>query len=163
MKYQCHYDLFLAHNIFAVCFVCLGYFLRTRASPIQRSFQGCMQLIQVDDQLADLTAVEQGRMGAFENVSLDMCAIIDRSEPTLLPLLCLTTNTGWHSDYQVQQTETVAVSPPAASALGAGSVALCLLSLELTFFIPRLQWQMRSLIREQMLCENRRPTLSYYL
>ncbi len=118
MKYQCHYDLFLAHNIFAVCFVCLGYFLRTRASPIQRSFQGCMQLIQVDDQLADLTAVEQGRMGAFENVSLDMCAIIDRSEPTLLPLLCLSTNTGWHSDYQVQQTETVAVSPPAASCPG---------------------------------------------
>ncbi|KAL7835530.1 hypothetical protein SRHO_G00278770 [Serrasalmus rhombeus] len=37
-----------------------------------------MQLIQVDDQLADLTAVEQGRLGAFENVSLDMCAIIDR-------------------------------------------------------------------------------------
>uniref|UniRef100_A0A8C2AZI7 Contactin associated protein 2 n=1 Tax=Cyprinus carpio TaxID=7962 RepID=A0A8C2AZI7_CYPCA len=50
-------------------------------SPIQRSFQGCMQLIQVDDQLADLTAVEQGRMGAFENVSLDMCAIIDRCMP----------------------------------------------------------------------------------
>lgn len=148
IKYQCHYDLFLAHNVFAVCFVCLGYFLRTRASPIQRSFQGCMQLIQVDDQLADLTAVEQGRMGAFENVSLDMCAIIDRSEPTLLPLPCLSTNTGWDSDYQVQQTETVALSPPAASVLGAGSVALCLLSLELTFFIPRLQWQMRSLIRE---------------
>ncbi|NP_001268920.1 contactin-associated protein-like 2a precursor [Danio rerio] len=58
-----------------------GYFLRTRASPIQRSFQGCMQLIQVDDQLADLTAVEQGRIGAFENVSLDMCAIIDRCMP----------------------------------------------------------------------------------
>ncbi|XP_051969281.1 contactin-associated protein-like 2a isoform X2 [Xyrauchen texanus] len=58
-----------------------GYFLRTRASPSQHSFQGCMQLIQVDDQLADLTAVEQGRMGAFENVSLDMCAIIDRCMP----------------------------------------------------------------------------------
>ncbi|XP_051542697.1 contactin-associated protein-like 2 isoform X2 [Myxocyprinus asiaticus] len=58
-----------------------GYFLRTSASPSQRSFQGCMQLIQVDDQLADLAAVEQGRMGAFENVSLDMCAIIDRCMP----------------------------------------------------------------------------------
>lgn len=44
-----------------------------------------MQLIQVDDQLADLTAVEQGRAGAFENVSLDMCAIIDRFVPSLLP------------------------------------------------------------------------------
>uniref|UniRef100_A0AAR2LU95 Contactin associated protein 2 n=1 Tax=Pygocentrus nattereri TaxID=42514 RepID=A0AAR2LU95_PYGNA len=58
-----------------------GYFLWTQASPFQRSFQGCMQLIQVDDQLADLTAVEQGRLGAFENVSLDMCAIIDRCMP----------------------------------------------------------------------------------
>lgn len=146
-----------------MCFVCLGYFLRTRASPLQRSFQGCMQLIQVDDQLADLTAVEQGKMGAFENVSLDMCAIIDRSEPTLLPLPCLSTNTGWDLDYQVQQTETVALSPLAALALGAGSVALCLLSLELTFFIPWLQWQMRSLISMQMLCESRRPELGCYL
>ncbi|XP_035382266.1 contactin-associated protein-like 2a isoform X2 [Electrophorus electricus] len=58
-----------------------GYFLRTQASPSQRSFQGCMQLIQVDDQPADLTAVEQGILGAFENVSLDMCAIVDRCMP----------------------------------------------------------------------------------
>ncbi|KAG7317731.1 hypothetical protein KOW79_018766 [Hemibagrus wyckioides] len=58
-----------------------GYFLRTRVSPSQRSFQGCMQLIQVDDQLADISAVEQGVIGAFENVSLDMCAIIDRCLP----------------------------------------------------------------------------------
>uniref|UniRef100_A0A8C1GRT2 Contactin associated protein 2 n=1 Tax=Cyprinus carpio TaxID=7962 RepID=A0A8C1GRT2_CYPCA len=57
------------------------YHFGGKASPVQRSFQGCMQLIQVDDQLADLTAVEQGRMGAFENVSLDMCAIIDRCMP----------------------------------------------------------------------------------
>ncbi|XP_030623394.1 contactin-associated protein-like 2a [Chanos chanos] len=58
-----------------------GYFLRTTAFPSQRSFQGCMQLIHVDDQLADLHAVEQGGIGAFENVSLDMCAIIDRCMP----------------------------------------------------------------------------------
>ncbi|MCJ8745767.1 hypothetical protein PDJAM_G00134190 [Pangasius djambal] len=58
-----------------------GYFLQTQASPSQRSFQGCMQLIQVDDQLADLAAVEQGTLGAFENVSLDTCAIIDRCLP----------------------------------------------------------------------------------
>lgn len=57
-----------------------GYFLQTQASPSQRSFQGCMQLIQVDDHLADLVALERGMLGAFENVSLDMCAIIDRSE-----------------------------------------------------------------------------------
>ncbi|KAK6310717.1 hypothetical protein J4Q44_G00187720 [Coregonus suidteri] len=58
-----------------------GYFLRTNTPPAQRSFQGCMQLIHVDDQLADLVAVEQGNMGTFENVSLDMCAIIDRCVP----------------------------------------------------------------------------------
>ncbi|KAJ8012068.1 hypothetical protein DPEC_G00064840 [Dallia pectoralis] len=40
-----------------------------------------MQLIHVDDQLADLPAVEKGSMGTFENVSLDMCAIIDRCVP----------------------------------------------------------------------------------
>lgn len=55
-----------------------GYFLQTLFPPSQRSFQGCMQAILVDDQLADLHAVEKGTMGAFENVSLDMCAIIDR-------------------------------------------------------------------------------------
>ncbi|KAI1889032.1 hypothetical protein AGOR_G00174880 [Albula goreensis] len=58
-----------------------GYFLRSSPLPTQRSFQGCMQLIHVDDQLADLHAVEQDRLGAFENISLDMCAIIDRCMP----------------------------------------------------------------------------------
>lgn len=56
----------------------LGYFLQTLFPPSQRSFQGCMQAILVDDQPADLHAVEKGTVGAFENVSLDMCAIIDR-------------------------------------------------------------------------------------
>lgn len=37
-----------------------------------------MQMIHIDDHLADLRAVEQGQIGTFENVSLDMCAIIDR-------------------------------------------------------------------------------------
>ena len=37
-----------------------------------------MQMIHIDDHLADLRAVEQGLIGTFENVSLDMCAIIDR-------------------------------------------------------------------------------------
>ncbi|KAL2097006.1 hypothetical protein ACEWY4_006213 [Coilia grayii] len=58
-----------------------GYFPRTNLSPTQRSFQGCMQLIHVDEQLVDLQAVEQGSLGTFENVSLDMCAIIDRCVP----------------------------------------------------------------------------------
>uniref|UniRef100_A0A669AYQ2 Contactin associated protein 2 n=1 Tax=Oreochromis niloticus TaxID=8128 RepID=A0A669AYQ2_ORENI len=48
---------------------------------LSRSFQGCMQAILVDDQPADLHAVEKGTVGAFENVSLDMCAIIDRCMP----------------------------------------------------------------------------------
>uniref|UniRef100_A0A3Q1BT77 Contactin associated protein 2 n=1 Tax=Amphiprion ocellaris TaxID=80972 RepID=A0A3Q1BT77_AMPOC len=58
-----------------------GYFLQTMFPPSQRSFQGCMQAILVDDQPADLHAVEKGVVGAFENVSLDMCAIIDRCMP----------------------------------------------------------------------------------
>uniref|UniRef100_A0AAR2K251 Contactin associated protein like 2b n=1 Tax=Pygocentrus nattereri TaxID=42514 RepID=A0AAR2K251_PYGNA len=58
-----------------------GYFPRTDLSPSQRSFQGCMQLIHVDGELVDLHAVEKGMLGSFENVSLDMCAIIDRCVP----------------------------------------------------------------------------------
>ncbi|XP_008286687.1 contactin-associated protein-like 2b [Stegastes partitus] len=58
-----------------------GYFLHTNARSLQRSFQGCMQMIHIDDHLADLRAVEQGLIGTFENVSLDMCAIIDRCVP----------------------------------------------------------------------------------
>lgn len=58
-----------------------GYFLQTLFPPTQHSFQGCMQAILLDDQSADLHAVEKGIVGAFENVSLDMCAIIDRCMP----------------------------------------------------------------------------------
>ncbi|XP_037312497.1 contactin-associated protein-like 2a [Pungitius pungitius] len=58
-----------------------GYFLQTLFPPSQRTFQGCMQAILVDDQPADLHAVEKGTTGAFENISLDMCAIIDRCMP----------------------------------------------------------------------------------
>uniref|UniRef100_A0A8C3AFT8 Contactin associated protein 2b n=1 Tax=Cyclopterus lumpus TaxID=8103 RepID=A0A8C3AFT8_CYCLU len=42
---------------------------------------GCMQMIHIDDHLADLRALEQGLIGTFENISLDMCAIIDRCVP----------------------------------------------------------------------------------
>ncbi|KAI4585184.1 hypothetical protein MJG53_006718 [Ovis ammon polii x Ovis aries] len=48
---------------------------------LQPSFQGCMQLIQVDDQLVNLSEVAQRRPGSFANVSIDMCAIIDRCVP----------------------------------------------------------------------------------
>nr|XP_020507441.1 contactin-associated protein-like 2 [Labrus bergylta] len=58
-----------------------GYFLPANTRTLQRSFQGCMQMIHVDDHLSDLRAVEQGLIGTFENVSLDMCAIIDRCVP----------------------------------------------------------------------------------
>ncbi|TKS80454.1 Contactin-associated protein-like 2 [Collichthys lucidus] len=56
-----------------------GYFLHTNTRSLQRSFQGCMQMIHIDNHLADLRAVEQGLIGTFENISLDMCAIIDSS------------------------------------------------------------------------------------
>ena len=55
-----------------------GNVLHGNTRSLQRSFQGCMQMIHIDDHLADLRAVEQGLIGTFENVSLDMCAIIDR-------------------------------------------------------------------------------------
>uniref|UniRef100_A0A3Q3XHF7 Uncharacterized protein n=1 Tax=Mola mola TaxID=94237 RepID=A0A3Q3XHF7_MOLML len=58
-----------------------GYFLHINTRSLQRSFQGCMQMIHIDDHPADLRAVEKGLIGTFENVSLDMCAIIDRCVP----------------------------------------------------------------------------------
>uniref|UniRef100_A0A8C5MB40 Contactin associated protein 2 n=1 Tax=Leptobrachium leishanense TaxID=445787 RepID=A0A8C5MB40_9ANUR len=61
-----------------------GFFSKLNDSDyslLQHSFQGCMQLMHVDDQLVDLHAVEQGKQGSFANVSIDMCAIIDRCVP----------------------------------------------------------------------------------
>lgn len=66
------------NNAFDALRLSLGYFLQTNTRSHQRSFQGCMQMIHIDDHLVDLKAVEQGLIGTFENVSLDMCAIIDR-------------------------------------------------------------------------------------
>lgn len=43
-----------------------------------------MKMIHIDDHLADLRAVEQGLIGTFENISLDMCAIIDRYTTTIV-------------------------------------------------------------------------------
>lgn len=68
--------------------MCSGYFVQTHHhQALQRSFQGCMQMIHIDDHLADLRGVEQGLIGTFENVSLDMCAIVDRC---LKPHFCQT-------------------------------------------------------------------------
>ncbi|XP_035990184.1 contactin-associated protein-like 2 isoform X5 [Fundulus heteroclitus] len=58
-----------------------GYVSRTDSRSLQRSFQGCIQMIHIDDHLVDLRALEDGHIGTFENVSLDMCAIIDRCVP----------------------------------------------------------------------------------
>ncbi|XP_068605403.1 contactin-associated protein-like 2 [Brachionichthys hirsutus] len=58
-----------------------GGYLPTNTRSLQRHFQGCMQMIHIDDHLADLRAVEQGLIGTYENVTLDMCAIIDRCVP----------------------------------------------------------------------------------
>ncbi|XP_054888935.1 contactin-associated protein-like 2b isoform X1 [Poeciliopsis prolifica] len=58
-----------------------GYFPHTSIWSQQRSFQGCIQMIHIDDHLVDLRGVEEGDIGTFENVSLDMCAIIDRCVP----------------------------------------------------------------------------------
>ncbi|XP_019724921.1 contactin-associated protein-like 2b [Hippocampus comes] len=58
-----------------------GYFPHTTTHTLQRPFQGCMRLIHIDDHPADLKAVERGLIGTFENVSLDMCAIVDRCVP----------------------------------------------------------------------------------
>ncbi|KAM8839460.1 contactin-associated protein-like 2 [Synchiropus picturatus] len=58
-----------------------GYFSKTSQQSIQPPFQGCMKLIHIDDHLVNLRAVEQGLIGTFENVTLDMCAMIDRCSP----------------------------------------------------------------------------------
>lgn len=71
-------EMLVLFFLFLLLLFVSGYFLQTPFPPSQRSFQGCMQAILVDDQPADLHAVEKGTMGAFENVSLDLCAIIDR-------------------------------------------------------------------------------------
>ncbi|XP_043920920.1 contactin-associated protein-like 2 [Protopterus annectens] len=58
-----------------------GFFNTSVHTPLQPPFQGCLQLIHVDDQLSDLHAVEEGKLGRFANISIDMCAIVDRCVP----------------------------------------------------------------------------------
>ncbi|XP_029391390.1 contactin-associated protein-like 2 isoform X1 [Mus pahari] len=59
----------------------LNHMSNASYSALQPSFQGCMQLIQVDDQLVNLYEVAQRKPGSFANVTIDMCAIIDRCVP----------------------------------------------------------------------------------
>lgn len=41
-----------------------------------------MRLLSVDDQLVDLMAVQQRLLGNYSQLQIDMCGLIDRSEPT---------------------------------------------------------------------------------
>lgn len=41
-----------------------------------------MQLLSVDNQLVDLMAVQQRLLGNYSQLQIDMCGLIDRSEPT---------------------------------------------------------------------------------
>ncbi|KAI1905287.1 hypothetical protein AGOR_G00014550 [Albula goreensis] len=45
-------------------------------------FQGCMQLIYVDNIAVDLIKVQQRLMGNFSDLKMDLCGIIDRCSPS---------------------------------------------------------------------------------
>ncbi|XP_047446581.1 contactin-associated protein-like 4 isoform X2 [Mugil cephalus] len=45
-------------------------------------FQGCMRLLSVDNQPADLIRVQQRLLGNYSQLQIDMCGIIDRCSPS---------------------------------------------------------------------------------
>ncbi|XP_043550177.1 contactin-associated protein-like 5 [Chiloscyllium plagiosum] len=45
------------------------------------AFHGCMRLIFIDNQPADLILVQQGLLGNFSDLQLDLCGIVDRCLP----------------------------------------------------------------------------------
>uniref|UniRef100_A0ABK0LNU2 Contactin associated protein family member 5B like 1 n=1 Tax=Rattus norvegicus TaxID=10116 RepID=A0ABK0LNU2_RAT len=49
-------------------------------NPI-KAFQGCMRLIFIDNQPKDLISVQQGSMGNFSDLHIDLCSIKDRCLP----------------------------------------------------------------------------------
>ncbi|XP_058513000.1 contactin-associated protein-like 5 [Ochotona princeps] len=49
-------------------------------SPVQ-AFQGCMRLIFIDNQPKDLISVQQGSLGNFSGLHIDLCSIKDRCLP----------------------------------------------------------------------------------
>ncbi|KAM9305832.1 contactin-associated protein-like 5 [Gastrophryne carolinensis] len=49
-------------------------------NPIS-SFQGCMRLLFIDNQLKDLISVQRGLLGNFSDLQIDMCGIRDRCLP----------------------------------------------------------------------------------
>ncbi|XP_038597328.1 LOW QUALITY PROTEIN: contactin-associated protein-like 5 [Tachyglossus aculeatus] len=46
-----------------------------------KAFQGCMKLIFIDNQPKDLLLVQQGSLGNFSNLLIDLCSIKDRCLP----------------------------------------------------------------------------------
>lgn len=44
-------------------------------------FQGCMRLLSLHNQPVDLIMVQQRLLGNYSQLQIDMCGIIDRSEP----------------------------------------------------------------------------------
>lgn len=42
------------------------------------SFQGCMQLISINNQLLNLTHVQQGMLGNYNELQFDTCNMKDR-------------------------------------------------------------------------------------
>uniref|UniRef100_G1QA98 Contactin associated protein like 5 n=1 Tax=Myotis lucifugus TaxID=59463 RepID=G1QA98_MYOLU len=49
-------------------------------NPIE-AFQGCMRLIFIDNQPKDLISVQQGSLGNFSDLHIDLCSIKDRCLP----------------------------------------------------------------------------------
>uniref|UniRef100_A0ABI7WRA3 Contactin associated protein family member 5 n=1 Tax=Felis catus TaxID=9685 RepID=A0ABI7WRA3_FELCA len=49
-------------------------------NPI-KAFQGCMRLIFIDNQSKDLISVQQGSLGNFSDLHIDLCSIKDRCLP----------------------------------------------------------------------------------
>ncbi|KAI4544286.1 hypothetical protein MG293_004552 [Ovis ammon polii] len=49
-------------------------------NPI-KAFQGCMRLIFIDNQPKDLISVQQGSLGNFSDLHIDLCSIKDRCLP----------------------------------------------------------------------------------
>uniref|UniRef100_A0A3P9CRD1 Contactin-associated protein-like 4 n=1 Tax=Maylandia zebra TaxID=106582 RepID=A0A3P9CRD1_9CICH len=46
------------------------------------TFQGCMRLLNLDDQTVDLIKVQQRLLGNYSHLQIDMCGIIDRCSPS---------------------------------------------------------------------------------
>ncbi|XP_038124875.1 contactin-associated protein-like 4 [Cyprinodon tularosa] len=50
-------------------------------NPFQE-FQGCMRLLKLDSKTVDLIKVQDGRLGNYNGLQIDMCGIIDRCSPS---------------------------------------------------------------------------------